>query len=137
MMWRTLIALVAGTLLATCVGGCSGNVSDRDLRTISASDAYKKLQGGSVLVVDARPPARFAEGHIVGARPLRSGDIDLLETDPSLSGYKMIIVYGENPGESMAKSTAKKLMIADYKDVRLMSGGYAEWRANGLPFATE
>jgi rhodanese-related sulfurtransferase len=126
-----LIGLLAIVFLG--LGACSSQVSDRDIKLISASEAHKRIDKGSVLVIDARPPARYAEGHIAGARAMRSGDIDPQNPDPALGGYKTIIVYGENPGETMAKSTAKKLMIAEYKDVRLMSGGYAEWRANGLP----
>ena len=88
-----------------------------------------------VLIIDARPPSAFAAGHIPGARNIRLNNIDAKERDPALERYKAIIVYGETPGPTIERATAKRLIEARYDDVRWFEDGFQAWVRGGMPVA--
>lgn len=134
---RTSFRLALGVSLA--LGGCSGKVTDRDITRISVQDAAKPFQRGEnaqktgTLLLDARPPDRFALGHLPGAQNIQPFEIDELEKDPALDRYKAIIVYAENRGDGRGMATAKRLVKARYDDIRLLEEGFEAWVAAGLP----
>lgn len=129
-------AIVAA--LGACVlglGGCSSQVSDRNVRRIELREVSRPVEreDRGTLIIDARSPGEFGAGHIPGARNIRSPDIDTRERDPELERFRTIIVYGNDPGSAPAVSLVKKMMIAGYKDVRLFEQGFNAWRNAGLP----
>ncbi|MEX0876806.1 MAG: rhodanese-like domain-containing protein, partial [Phycisphaerales bacterium] len=106
-----------------------------------AVDLYERQQrdDDTALFIDARKPERYAEGHIPGARNLRTPDIDLrYGTDPALERYDNLIIYGENPGSATTHAMAKQMIEAGYngfikKRVKVFLGGWREWEITGLP----
>ncbi|MFX8278030.1 rhodanese-like domain-containing protein, partial [Acinetobacter baumannii] len=72
---------------------------------------------------------------IPGARNIRLDTIDAKERDPALDRYKTIIVYGQTPGPTIERSTAKRLIQAKYDDVRWFEDGFKAWEVSGLPVA--
>lgn len=136
---RLLFALRVGLagLAAVVALGCSNKTDDRDVLnvSISMSDLSKVVsdRDKDVLIIDARTAKAFGEGHIPGARNIRLDTIDAKERDPALDRYKTIIVYGETPGPTIERSTAKRLIQAKYDDVRWFEDGFKAWVASGLP----
>ena len=124
-----------GMALASILGGCSGEVSDRDLQTIELAEARRLYASQSTRFVDPRPAEEFAKGHIKGALNVKPVQVTEVKTDmePSIARAKTVVVYGDNPGTGIARVIAKRLMVAGHKGVRLYAGGLEEWRANGLP----
>ena len=114
------------------------SVSDDSIRQVGLSEAQRPFQKGddSVLFIDPRPAEDYAAGHIPGAVNLRLPDVDLNDPDPALNRYKLLIVYGDNPGSSTARGMVKKLLTAEYKHVRLFSSGLDSWKAAGMPVST-
>jgi rhodanese-related sulfurtransferase len=139
------VRLPAAFVLSLCsLAGvaCSGKVTDRDVTRISLPEVARPIQKGDAaksgtLIIDARSPEKFAEGHIPGARNIRPYQVDPKdERDPALDRYKTLIVYDENPRVASGMALAKRLMVARYDDVRLFQEGFEAWRAAGLPVET-
>ncbi len=144
-----LPALLILGVISCCMAGCmKSNISDKKIQYIDLPRAVElfeeqKKENDTALFIDARKPERFAEGHIPGARNLRTPDIDLrYGTDPALERYKNLIVYGENPGTATVNAMAKRLIEAGYngfvkKRVKVFPGGWEEWEITGLPIESD
>jgi rhodanese-related sulfurtransferase len=142
-------ALLVLGVLSTMLSGCGkSNISDKKIQYIDlprAVELYELQQreNDTALFIDARKPERFAQGHIPGARNLRTPDIDLrYGTDPALERYKNLIVYGENPGTATVNAMAKRLIEVGYngfvkKRVKVFPGGWHEWEITGLPIEAD
>ncbi len=138
------VGVLGAILLSSILGGCTkSNISDRKIDYIDltrAVELYEKQQskGDIALFIDTRKPERFAEGHIPGAKNMRTPDIDLrYGTDPALEKYKNLIIYGENPGQANTHAMAKRMIEAGYngfakRRVKVFLGGWREWEITGL-----
>lgn len=145
----TRSALLILGILSCAMGGClKSNISDKKISYIDLPRAVElfeqqKLENDTALFIDARKPERFAEGHIPGARNMRTPDVDLrYGTDPAIERYKNLIVYGENPGTATVNAMAKRLIEVGYngfvkKRVKVFRGGWEEWEITGLPVESD
>ncbi len=139
------------SVLALCVflTGCAkSNISDRKIDFVDLTRAVElfekqKSADDTALFIDARRPERYAQGHIPGARNLRTPDIEVrYGTDPALERYKNLVIYGENPGAATTHALAKRMIEAGYngfvnKRVKVFLGGWHEWESTGLPIVVE
>ena len=125
-----LIPISIGTLT-----GCETKISDEVVQRISVTDAAQRLEKapGTDLFIDTRSVSQFTAGHVPGARLMQLPDVDPESPDPGLNKYKWLIVYGQNPASAAAIAMAKRLMVAEYSDVKLMEEGFDRWVASGLP----
>ena len=140
-----LVSLTLLGLMTAILGGCTkSNISDRKIDYIDltrAVELFEKQQkdGDVAIFIDTRKPERFAEGHIPGARHMRTPDIDLrYGADKSLEKFKHLIIYGENPGQANVHAMAKRMIEAGYngfakRRVKVYLGGWSEWEITGLP----
>ena len=84
-----------------------------------------------VIVADARPAARYAEGHIAGAvhLPCDADGRSLSDALGRFSGASMIVVYGE--GTEDARAVAASLLRRNPHGARvaILRGGFAAWSA--------
>jgi rhodanese-related sulfurtransferase len=101
---------------------------------IGAQDAIRLMNQGAA-VLDVRPAAAFAAGHISGARSLPPEDID--KAGALLKRYKdrPVIVYCER-GVSAA-TTVRSLGTLGFSRVFNLRGGLSSWRAENLPVVTD
>lgn len=89
-----------------------------------------------VVIADARPAERFAEGHIAGSIHLpctASGPI----ADGALAhfvGARTIIVYGQDTAEAVPVAASLRRRHAG--DVRVLRGGFSGWEKAGLACAS-
>ncbi len=87
------------------------------------------------LVVDTRPPAPFAAGHVPGALPVEFQLADLTERAELLLPRGLGIVVHAEPEAAVLPSVG--LLEDAGLEVRgHLDGGLAAWRAAGLPVAT-
>jgi len=103
----------------------------------------QRMKGAeSLLFVDSRRPDDFAAGHIpgalnlplerfqhqgkTGAGPDGSGMLDF-------PGAQTLVIYCEGGDCQTSISLAKIIHDRGYQDIRIFTGGWAEWRAAGLP----
>jgi rhodanese-related sulfurtransferase len=125
---------VVGFLALACLGtgGCSRDVTDKNVVLLSPGEAYKRLNERS-MVMDLRGEAEFEAGRVPRARLTRLVDIDDRDETPRFGGHPLILVYSQNPGQGSGMAMAKKLIRTKHKNVRLLDGGFDAWVRAGLP----
>ncbi len=131
---RVLATLGLVTMLA---GGCRQQINDSDLRYLSGGEVATLLdpeakghRRGSHVLVDPRDAKAFEGGHLPGAV-----NFDVLlpdrTVDPVLSKAGVVVVYGRNAGDALARGMAKRLMSLGLKNVYLYPGGLDDWTRRG------
>ncbi len=126
-------AIAPGLILTALLAfGCSSKVNDDSIARVNSVQLTKWLEKSpeKYLILDARPREEFVTEHIPGARHVEPPEVDPNDLDPSLKGYKALIVYGENPGSTRARALSKRLIQAR-QDVYWLEGGISEWKAGG------
>lgn len=138
------LGMIGLILVCATLTGCSkSNISDRKIDYINLTDAVKLFEKQqhdkhTALFIDTRKPERFAQGHIPGAKNMRTPSIDLrYGTDPELTNYKNLIIYGENPGQATTHAMAKRMLEAGYNGygkhrIKVYLEGWVEWEITGL-----
>ena len=108
------------------------------IRLITLREAEDLWAVGEVVIFDARPERSFREGHVPRARNLPEAEsrqkfpADVLE----LPRERVIVVYCEGGDCQSSLALAKRLHDEGFKDIRVMTGGWAEWIKAGLPAET-
>lgn len=130
---------VAGVVVlgaAVLIGGCQDTVSDKSITRVGVGDVQRmsKEKPEKVLLLDPRPPDRFAAGHLPGAVnvPLDRIPAERGGLPSALASPKFVVVYGDNPGDGYAIAATKRLLRAGQGGARLFTGGLSEWRGSGL-----
>ncbi len=119
--------------------GCTKQISDRNLVLIDPSEATEIAEGrkrlfglagtASAVWVDPRSARAFRQGHIPGAISLPFQNLST-ESD-RLKGYDVLIVYGDDYDDELARGMSKRLMELGFKDVRTLRGGLKAWTRAG------
>lgn len=128
-----LVCVLCG--ISAGLGGCQDTLSDRDIEVIPLAEVRQLTsKPQQVALIDPRSPGEFSQGRIPGAVNITLPEVEDQKDslDPRLAGYKALIVYGNDPGSAVARAMTKRLMRAGGKNVKLFSGGLAEWSGNGL-----
>jgi rhodanese-related sulfurtransferase len=93
----------------------------------------QKMQGAKgLLFIDSRSRADFAAGHIPGALSVPLENVRRSATF-AFPGAQTLVVYCEGGDCQTSISLARLIHDRGYKDVRIFSGGWAEWISGGLP----
>jgi len=99
---------------------------DYSVNTISPEqipkDDWKRFH-----VIDARDKAQFDKEHIPGAVNLEWRQV--LEKRASIPKDKSVLIYC-NTG-SLSAQAGFALRVAGYENVRIIQGGFADWKAKG------
>lgn len=132
---RTFLLTLAVSVVLTSLGACGPKVSDATVTPVAPAVVQRWVEKdtGKQLLIDVRPEEAYRAGHIPGAINMSTSDIDERERDARLLRYSTLVVYGEDAGSARARGMVKRLMIAKYKDVRQLQGGYEQWTSLGLP----
>jgi rhodanese-related sulfurtransferase/DNA-binding transcriptional ArsR family regulator len=102
------------------------------LEPVGRADLLARAGEGKVVILDVRPAAEFASGHIPGAL-----SIPLDKLDAALSKLPKraeIVAYCRGPYCVLAPQAVERLRAKGYK-ARRMAEGFPEWRLAGLPVA--
>jgi len=104
-----------------------------ELEAVDRATLVERMRHGSVLVLDVRPMAEYAAGHIAGAR---SVPVDELRRRlRSLPDDTEIVAYCRGPYCVYADEAVRELSRHGYRAARL-EDGFPEWRGAGLPVAS-
>jgi rhodanese-related sulfurtransferase len=104
-----------------------------ELEAVDRATLVERMRHGSVLVLDVRPVAEYAAGHIAGAR---SVPVDELHRRlRSLPDDTEIVAYCRGPYCVYADEAVRELRQHGYRAARL-EDGFPEWRRAGLPVAS-
>ncbi len=102
-------------------------------RPVTFDELDEMAAHGSVVVVDVRPEAEYAAGHLDGAVNIPVSELAsrLSEIPPDAK----VVAYCRGPYCVMAASAVGRLREAGLDAVRL-DGGFPDWRAAGRPTAS-
>lgn len=108
-----------------------GYFHDRDsLEAVSREDLVRRLNAGTVTVLDVRPPDEFALGHLPGAVNLPLGELEKRLAD--LPPGREVVAYCRG-AYCVLSYEAVALLRARGFTARRLEDGLPEWRAAGLP----
>lgn len=100
------------------------------LTAVDRRRLLQRLRDGEVVVLDVRPPAEFAAGHIPGARSVPLAELErALRTIPK---SKEIIAYCRGPYCGLSEKAAALLRRRGYRATSIHDG-VVDWREAGLP----
>ncbi|MCS7177067.1 MAG: rhodanese-like domain-containing protein [Candidatus Kapabacteria bacterium] len=124
MMWSLLLIAMGWSMACAQQSG---------IPTVSPEEVFRRLKDTSIVVLDVRTPAEFAEGHIPGARliPVQELEQRLRELEPVRN--KTVIAYCRSGGRS---AYATQLLQRHGFKVFSMRGGILEWQRQKYPTAT-
>lgn len=103
------------------------------LDEVSRSELTKRIAVGDVIVVDVRPAAEFAAGHIAGARSIPADR--LAKELRTLPADVEIVAYCRGPYCVLADE-AVRLLRRRGRTARRLADGFPEWRHARLPIET-
>lgn len=113
-----------------------GVEEQKNYTAIGLAVLLQELRSGQALVVDLRDDTAYALGHLAGALSCPH-DAEVLETvDPrgDLDEWRGIILYDVSRGNTAyANKVAGELWQDGFRNVMFYEGGWAEWKACGLP----
>lgn len=104
--------------------------------TIEPQALVERLAWGdrSLLVLDVRTPAEYAEGHVPGARNFPHTEIAARIAELSAAQSSDIVVYCRSG--TRAKQALAVLEGAGFKRLFHLQGDYQHWAEAGRPVAT-
>lgn len=104
------------------------------LRTITRDDLHTRLRDGDVVVLDVRPEAEYAAGHIRGAVsiPIR----DLKSRLGDIPDGADVVAYCRGPYCVYADQAVRMLSMEGVTAARL-EDGFPEWAAASFPVTVE
>ena len=103
-----------------------------DLEAVPADELVERVKQGTVTVLDVRPEAEYAAGHLPGAINIPLSQLE--EKLKTLDRSKEIVAYCRGPHCVLAFDAVERLRAKGLK-ARRLEGGYPEWKLKGL--ATE
>jgi len=86
-----------------------------------------KDEWAKILVIDARDKAQYDKGHIPGAKHIEWRQV--LAKRNEIPKDKPVLLYC-NQG-TLSAQAGFALRLAGYENVRILQGGYNEWKAKG------
>jgi rhodanese-related sulfurtransferase len=130
-LWRSMRE-VAAAHVARIDELAADYLGDRSqLTTITREELLARMRAGEVVVLDVRPPAEYAAGHLPGAVNVPPGELEARLADLPDSG-RPVVAYCRGPLCAYADAAVRTLSAAGRPALRLVDG-LPEWAAAGLP----
>ena len=105
------------------------------IRFITVRESEDLFATGEAAFLDSRSRSEFGAGHIPGAKnlPLEENRRGVKPEATGLPLERTLVIYCEGGDCQASVSLARLLHDAGFRDIRVLTGGWAEWRAAGLP----
>jgi rhodanese-related sulfurtransferase len=124
---------VAGEHVAGLERLAAAYLGEREgIEEVGRDELARRLKRGELVVLDVRPPAEFAAGHIAGSRSVPIGE--LRKHLRALPKDVEVVAYCRGPYCAYADEAVRELTKKGFRASRL-SDGFPEWRRAGLPVA--
>ena len=125
---------VAAAHVATVEVLAADYLGDRDdIETLTADELADRLRRGRVVVLDVRPAAEYAAGHIAGAQSLPVDELPAaIERLPK---SREVVAYCRGPYCVYADDAVRLLRSKGFR-ARRLEDGFPEWRRAGRAIET-
>lgn len=101
---------------------------------VDANWVKQQLDTGRPLtIIDARIDSEFRQGHLPGAINIFDGDFDAQRHQLPQSKEHPLLFYCNGPKCLKSYESAKRALMAGYKNVFWFRGGIPEWTREGFP----
>ena len=104
-----------------------------EFEPVERDELARRIDDGTVVVIDVRPSEEFEQGHIAGAVSVPLAELKTWAR--KAPKRKQIVAYCRGPYCVYAVQAARELTKRGLRATR-SDAGVAEWRAAGLPIAT-
>jgi len=129
-LWRAMRE-VAGAHVTRIDELAAAYLGDRSqLAEISREELLARMRAGEVVVLDVRPPAEYAAGHLPDAVNVPPEELEARLAD--LPAGRPVVAYCRGPLCAYADTAVRALTAAGRPALRLVDG-LPEWAAAGLP----
>ena len=91
------------------------------------AEQIPKSEYSKMMIIDARDAAQFSKEHIPGAVNIEWRQV--LSKSSSIPKDKSVLIYC-NTG-SLSAQAGFALRVSGWENVKILQGGYAEWKAKG------
>jgi rhodanese-related sulfurtransferase len=91
------------------------------------AEQIPRAEYSKMMVIDARDAGQFSKAHIPGAVNIEWRKV--LEQRAKIPKDKMVLIYC-NTG-SLSAQAGLALRLAGYDNVKILQGGFEEWKAKG------
>jgi rhodanese-related sulfurtransferase len=124
---------VAGEHVAGLQRLAAAYLGDRDgIEEVDRDELARRLKAGELIVLDVRPSAEFAAGHIAGSRSVPVAE--LRRHIRALPKGAEVVAYCRGPYCAYADEAVRELTKKGFR-ARRLADGFPEWRRAGLPMA--
>jgi rhodanese-related sulfurtransferase len=108
------------------------------VRLITLAEAEDLWRAGEAAFIDARAADLYAEGHVPRARSVPAAESATLMPIlvQRMAKETALVVYCEGGDCQSSLTLAKQLHDKGFTDIRVLSGGWEEWKKAGLPEET-
>ena len=96
-----------------------------DVDTLGREELLQRLRRGDVVLVDVRPEAEYAAGHIEGARSIPLDELERRLAE--LPADTEVVAYCRGPFCAYAHEAVRRLQAAG-RSARRLEEGWPEWR---------
>ena len=105
------------------------------LPAVSLKQVKEAYKSGDALLVDARDPEFFEQGHIPGAvsLPVRDFDSVFPKLEEQLRAAPRVITYCDGASCEMSVELTEKLLFAGLEYIEIFTGGIQQWQGAGQP----
>ena len=131
-LWSALRE-VAGEHVAGLERLAAAYLGERDgIEEVNRDELARRLKSGGLVILDVRPPAEYAAGHIAGSRSVPIAE--LRKHLRALPKDVEVVAYCRGPYCAYADEAVRELTKKGFHASRL-TDGFPEWRRAGLPVA--
>jgi rhodanese-related sulfurtransferase len=106
--------------------------SREGIEEVDRDELARRLKEGELILLDVRPPAEFAAGHIAGSRSVPVAE--LRRQLRALPKDVEVVAYCRGPYCAYADEAVRELTRKGFR-ARRLSDGFPEWQRAGLPIA--
>ncbi len=134
---RSVPAPATGTGASASEGSLSALLTDEELASgaVSRDRVKSLLEGGRIVVIDARSAAEYKIGHIAGAISVPYEGLAELydELTRNVPVDAVVVCYCRSVTCDDSDNLARELKFMGYKHVLTYRGGWDEWSQAGYP----
>ncbi len=143
-VWQTLLIVIVGSMLGLIVNAVSNDPLDwvykpktagSDWPILDAETVMQHINEGTAIIVDARDPNEYAEGHLPSAVNIPASDFKSYFNEFGMAMPRdfPIVIYCQGGDCDQSLEVIHKLNLLEFEALSLYEGGWLEWKEKGLP----